>query len=241
MEYKNVSGAPADVDTTGRKVKVVISEMGSTDLDNDIIDQGAYTKTLKERGPKGQNLIWHLTDHYPSLKYAIGKFSDLYVEKNQLIGITDIPETTWGNDMLEFYKSGTINQHSVGFSTVKAEITDDPDKPRIIKEIKLYEGSAVLWGANPNTPTLQAGMKGEFATEGIQISKDLDLFLKAFKSGKFTDETFELVEIHIKQLQDKLKDLTATNTTQAATVVALEPDARKKAFAKHLQIASLTL
>jgi len=208
MDYKNIEGQPVDVDTTGRRVKVVISEMGSVDLDNDIIEQTAYNRTLDQRGPKGANLIWHLTDHNPSMKTAIGKFSELYVKGNQLVGITDIPKTTWGNDMLEFYKSGHINQHSVGFSTIEAE-DGKGEGPRIIKQIKLYEGSAVLWGANPNTPTLEAP-KGEIKELIPALVKELDLLIKSMKTGKFTDEAFELMEIRIKQLQDKFLNLTSS-------------------------------
>ncbi len=111
---------------------------------------------MAERGPKGANLIWHLTDHNPSLKSAIGKFSELYVEDNYLVGVTDVPNTTWGNDVLEFYKSGHINQHSVGFRTIKQENQKSQEgEYNLIKEILLFEGSAVLWGANMNTPTLE--------------------------------------------------------------------------------------
>lgn len=213
MEYKNIGGSPMDVDTTGRKVKVVISEMGSKDLDNDIIDQNAYNRTIDTRGPKKANLIWHLTDHMPSLKTAVGKFSELYVEKNQLIGITDIPNTSWGNDMLEFYKSGHINQHSVGFTTVHAE-EGKGDEPRMIKEIKLYEGSAVLWGANPNTPTLEAG-KGEIKDVAPRLIKEMEVLWKSLKNGRFTDEAFELIEIRYKQLQDNIKNLLDKATSLA--------------------------
>ncbi len=205
MNYKNIVGSPLDVDTTGRRVKVVISEMGSKDLDNDIIAETAFNRTLDQRGPKGANLIWHLTDHNPSIKTAVGKFSELYVKDNQLIGITDIPNTTWGNDMLEFYKTGHINQHSIGFTTVRADEGKDGG-PRLIKEIKLYEGSAVLWGANPNTPTLEAP-KTEIKDIVPDIIKEMDLLMKSLKNGKYTDESFELIEIRFNQLKDKINSL----------------------------------
>ena len=228
MEYKNVAESTKDVDMTGRKVVVVISEMGSKDLDNDIIEQSAYNRTLDTRGPKGANLIWHLTDHNPSMKTAVGKFSELYVKGNQLIGVTNIPNTTWGNDMLEFYKSGHINQHSVGFSTVQSEAGKGADDPRIIKEIKLYEGSAVLWGANPNTPTLEAP-KSELKDLVPALVKELDLLMKSFKNGKFTDEAFELIEIRIKHLQDKF-----LNLTQSTLPVGNTPDPEQRFSWSHV-------
>lgn len=206
-QYKNISDSVKDVDAASRKVKVAISHLGSIDFDNDVIDGNAYTKTLKERGPQGANLIWHLTDHNPSLKSAIGKFSELNVEGDYLVGVTNIPNTTWGNDVLEFYKSGHINQHSVGFRTVKAEQEKSGDvQYNRIKEIMLYEGSAVLWGANINTPTIEAG-KSLAKEDADTLNNELNLLSKSLKDGRFTDEGFELIEIRFKQVQEKISYL----------------------------------
>jgi len=237
FEFKNVLNSVVDVDDTSRRVKVAVSEMGSKDLDNDVIEEGAYTKTISERGPAGSNLIWHLTDHYPSLKYAVGKPKEIFTEGNKLLMVTDIPKTSWGNDVMEFYKSGTINQHSVGFSTVRKEIVDEgKDQYRIIKEIKLYEGSAVLWGANPNTPTMTVGKSGLSETRD-ELNKELNLLLKSFRDGRYTDDAFELIEIRIKQIQDRLNALVLKDTTPAAT--APEPD-ELKGFADRLLLLTLT-
>jgi hypothetical protein len=86
IQYKDVMTMPLDVDNASRRVKVVISEMGSKDLDNDIIESGAYDKTIAERGPQGKNIIHHLIDHNPSYGSGyLSTFSELYVSGNQLI------------------------------------------------------------------------------------------------------------------------------------------------------------
>ena len=78
-----------------------------------------------------------------------------YMKKaGYLIGITKMIDTPLGNDMLKMYADGLINQHSIGFSIIKDEMSKK-DNVRIIKEVALWEGSAVLWGANPNTPTFE--------------------------------------------------------------------------------------
>lgn len=211
-EVKDLAGGTLDVSSEGRKVKVAISHLGSMDLDGDVIDKSAYNKTISERGPKGSNLIWHLTDHNASLKNAVGKFSEMYVEKDYLVGITEIPNTTWGNDVLEFYKSGAINQHSVGFRTIKSEPVNagKSDEYRLIKEILLYEGSAVLWGANPNTPTLSVSKSltvEERKSEFEATMKELSTFHKLFKTGHLTDESFELIQVKINQLTQRIQQL----------------------------------
>ena len=225
FEQKMIADSVRDVSENDRRVKVAISKMGNIDHDGDVIDHGAYTKTITERGPKGANLIWHLTDHNPSLKSAVGKFSDIYTDGDYLVGITTIPNTTWGNDVLEFYKSGHINQHSIGFRTIKAEAVKG-DKPyNLIKEVFLYEGSAVLWGANPMTPTLTVGKsltKDEAVAEHEKLSKELGLLMKSLKDGRFTDEAFEFIEIRTAQIHEAIKTLLNTEITQPV-VETVEP------------------
>lgn len=208
---KAIDAAVMDADQQTRTVKVAFSQMGSVDRDNDIINSGAFTKTIKERGPKGSNQIWHLVDHNASLKSAIGKPSELYEEGNYLIAITKVVDTPLGNDMMKMYGDGLINQHSIGFSIIK----DDMDKKsdvRIIKEVALWEGSAVLWGANPNTPTFEV-MKGmNFEEKKVTLTQRLERLSKALKHGSYTDESFSLIEIEIKQIQQLIIEMATLPT-----------------------------
>lgn len=230
FEIKNVDCKALDVDDTTRRVKVALNKTGVMDSDRDIIEANAFDKTIRERGPQGKNLIWHLTDHHPSLKHAVGKFKELFMENGYLVGITDIPNTTLGNDVLELYKTESINQHSIGFSTIKREVFDDDDwKKRycVIKEVTLYEGSAVLWGANEFTPTLEVGKSmtpEERVSEFKKTMDDLGTMHKMFKSGHLSDSTYELIEMKILQLTNKLQQL-FEETTQPAQE-AVEPDSK---------------
>ena len=221
FEIKNIDTKTADVSENDRRVKVVLSMTGVKDFDKDIIEATAFDKTLRERGPRGKGLIWHLTDHNPSLKSAVGRFKELYMDNAMLVGVTEIPKTNWGNDVLELYKSGNINQHSIGFSTIKREVFKDDDpvnRYTVIKEIMLYEGSAVLWGANEFTPTLSAGKSltsEERENEFNGTMADLTTLHKMFKNGHLTDETYELIELKILQLTTKLQTLFAETTDPA--------------------------
>jgi uncharacterized protein len=229
-EIKNISDGVLDVDDKSRRVKIALNKAGVKDNDSDIIERNAFDKTIRERGPKGKNLIWHLTDHHPSLKHAVGKFKELFMEGDFLVGITDIPETTWGNDVLEFYKSGAINQHSIGYATVKFEIFNDDDwqtRYRVLKELTLFEGSAVLWGANEFTPTLTVGKSlslEETKSEFQKTMDDLGTMHKMFKTGHLSDSSYELIEMKILQLTNKLQQLFDDTTLAAAK--APEPDSK---------------
>jgi hypothetical protein len=121
-----------------------------------------------------------------------------------LIAITPIIETEKGEDIIKLYEAGLINQHSIGFSTMQSNV--DKEGVRTITELKLYEGSAVLWAANPETPTL--GFKSEMIKDKKQeLNNRLERLIKAFKGGKFTDETFSLIEIEIKRIQSEILEI----------------------------------
>jgi HK97 family phage prohead protease len=201
VEKQDIGYEVMDVDTEQRRVKAVWARTGNIDLDNDIIVPEAFTKTLKERGPKGKNLIWSLVDHCAEMEAVIGKPEQLYVDGDMLIAITPIVMTETGEDVLKMYDAGLINQHSIGFTTINSSV--GKDGVRTITELKLYEGSAVLWAANPETPTL--AVKSEVKKE--QLATRLEKLLKAFKGGRFTDETFALMEIEIKRIQSELLEI----------------------------------
>lgn len=215
IEYKDAgTDSVVDIDTEKRTAKVIWSRLGNKDLDEDIILPTAYTKTIAERGPFGKKLIWSLTDHRAQLKSAIGKPSELYVEGDKLVAVTKILNTPFGDDVTKMYNEGLINQHSVGYATIKSEYNSQTDV-RTLMELMLYEGSAVLWGANPETDTIEM-LKGlSFDQAKSNLSTRLERLLKAWKSGTYTDDTFSLIEIEIKQIQQSIEQLTTTPAKEA--------------------------
>jgi HK97 family phage prohead protease len=217
-QVKDISNGIEDMDVRSRNVKTVWAMCGNVDLDNDVIVPEAFSRTITARGPKGKNLIWSLVDHKSSIKFALGKPKELYFEGNALIAVTEIIETQMGEDMLKLYEANLINQHSIGFSTIKSEM-DNSTGIRTIKELMLYEGSAVLWAANPETPTLAMYKGMEQAEVQETLNGRLEKLLKAFKHGTFTDETFSLLEIEIKQIQTAISEL----TTQPVAAATLDP------------------
>lgn len=225
IENKSYNDMILDIEPETRTVKACWSRIGNVDLDNDIIVAEAFTKTIKERGPKGKNMIWSLVDHKADMAHTLGKPKELYIEGDMLVAVTDLIETECGEDAIKLYEAGLINQHSIGFSTLKSDV--DKNGIRTITELKLYEGSAVLWGANPETPTL--GFKGEFKETKENLSLRLENLIKAFRGGSFTDDTFALMEIQIKQIQAELLTLEVAETiTQPAEAVEPTPAVEEK-------------
>lgn len=216
LETKDLDGgATLDVDDSSRRVKVAIAGFENLDRDQDIIVNTAANRTIKERGPSGTKEIWHLIDHAYTLRSALGKFNELYVgtsgeELNKLIGVNDIAKTRLGDDIWEHYKNGSINQHSITFTTISAspaemKVGDNIVKYRRIDEIAVWEGSAVLWGANPATPTLTVGKSVEQIT--LEVTDKLAILEKCMRTGKYSDEFFSLIELQIKSIKQYIADL----------------------------------
>lgn len=198
LEYKDFTAELKDIDLKRRRVTGWWASYGNKDFDNDIIEPGAAAKTIMERGPNGSNDIFFLNQHnwmQPHGKPALlmEDTKGIYFESNEM------PNTTYSNDSLALYEAGIVIQHSIGFQTIKSDATgswSDGTYIRRIKEIKLYEGSNVTLGANPNTP-----FTGFKSLNAIQIEDQIKAICKLFKNGTLTDETFGILEIALKQLQ----------------------------------------
>lgn len=208
MERKDLAGGIVDVDTTKNRVVMNWSAVETIDFDNDLIKSTAYNKTISENGPKGAGLIYWLTDHRADTDHVAGKLLELGMVGKYLQAVGQTIDTAKGRDVLMMYEQGIIKQHSVGFIPVRTERAKDH---RIIHEIKLYEGSSVLWGANSNTATVSVGKSLMTAEE---CASEMDLLVKAIRHGKYTDETFGLLEIRLKQIQKNYEALIAAPSEQ---------------------------
>ena len=194
---KAVSGAPVDMEDGSRVITMYYSAFGNVDSDGDVIMPGSFTKTLKENGPNATNRIWHLFNH--STEKPIAKPFEMMEDGFGLKARVKMPNTTLGNDTYELYKEGHITEHSIGFQTIKSQAKSGYNE---INEIKLFEGSSVLWGANANTPTV--GVKSQIKSVLVD---EMGKTIKSLRNGHFTDETFELLELKLKQLQQYLAEM----------------------------------
>lgn len=205
---KNLSGGVVDVDRSSRRVVMNWNATGEVDHDGDLITASAFNKTISERGPKGADLIYWLSDHWARIDNVVGKLESLAMQGKYLQAVGVASNTTKGNDVLQLYLDGIIKQHSVGFVPIRTEKAKDH---RVIHEIMLFEGSSVLWGANSNTGTVSVAKSAMTADE---CADELDKLLKAFRNGKYTDETFGLLELRIKQIQKNYEALIAAPSEQ---------------------------
>jgi HK97 family phage prohead protease len=217
MIYKG-GGIVTDVDVKTRTIKGYYSVFGNKDSDGQVIDNGAYTKTIAEWGPKGKNRIMHLWMH--EIKQVLAKPCELDEDDNGLRFVSCFPDeekqTTLQSDVIKLYDQGIITEHSVGFQTIKNRMQDDTEH---LTEVRLWEGSTVTWGANDlaKVTELKSEMKPEL------ISR-MDRLIKAIRDGKFTDETFYMLEYELTIIKSQIDSLEHQEPDIVPLLVTVEPD-----------------
>lgn len=167
------------VDEAQGIVEAVVNVSGILDEGNDIVQRGAFTKTLTERGLKVKVLDNHRAD---SVMRVVGKVLEAReVGRDALPAnvLAQWPEATgglWtktqyllntpeGEGVFRRIAAGAVDEYSIGYTAMQVDyqMMSLPDgrtiSARILKELRLYEYSPVIFGMNPATATV--GVKGE--------------------------------------------------------------------------------
>lgn len=185
MVYKNIPMEVADIDESQGIIKGYGSIFGNKDADGDIITQGAYSKTIKENGERVRYCWQH------DIKQPIAKFLELGEDETGVPFVAQFAmKSASSRDKFELIKSGVVDENSVGIGIV----TKDPQKDaNYIREVKLYEISAVTLAANDLARTM--GAKGLTKEEMLDVvSKKFDALTKFIRKGNITDETGYAIE-----------------------------------------------
>ncbi|MEO6980805.1 MAG: HK97 family phage prohead protease [Mucilaginibacter sp.] len=208
FQTKGVSEPVSDIDRKQGIITGYLSAFNNVDSDNDIVQPGAFKKTIIENGPTSpQPRIKFLLNH--STTQPIGRFLELKEDSHGLRYTAQIGKHNQGQDFLKMAEDGLISEHSIGFKSIAEE--KGKTGPRYLKEIKLWEGSALTaWGSNSRTPVVSIKSYADAAER-------IDKITRSFRDSDYSDETFSLLEIELKQIQQVF-----LNATQAAK--APEPD-----------------
>jgi HK97 family phage prohead protease len=139
---------------------------GNIDSHEDIIEHGAFTKTLQEMGNRIK-ILWQHDPYNP-----IGLPMQMAEDSKGLFVKGKISQTTQGKDALILMKDGVINELSIGYNTIKHEM-DEATGIRRLKELKLMEFSPVTWASN-NLATITSA----------KSNIELESMLRDIKAGK---------------------------------------------------------
>lgn len=230
VERKDAAGPVEVIDDQKGIVEAFVSVTGVKDNVDDIIEPGAYEKTLQERTPKG---VWsHAWEH------PVSKTLDI---KELLPGDPSLPKqladgTPWPTaagalwvktqfnldsdrgreaySMVKFFDDD--GSWSIGYRVPKNGSTKDAKTGvRRIKELNLYEYSPVLHGAAPLAKTRSVKSLGEamaaledagYDTDGLELEEpkvDVDLEGLDPDEVKALRTAYEVVGAYLDEIDEK--------------------------------------
>jgi len=214
IHYKTSKGE-SEVNEQSRIVTGYFSDFDTVDSDQDIIRQGSFSKSISERGPQSNSNRQIKFLHQHSIVDPIGPIVKLFEDSKGLGFEAELEKTALGDTVLERYKNGTYKEHSFGFqyiwdkcAWIDIETRDDQGNSHNVevfecKELNLFEGSVVTFGANENTPF--TGFKGTAEDFSKFLEDELSFLLKNAPNYEYE---LKLRQLYHNQITN-LKNLTA--------------------------------
>lgn len=145
------------------------SIFGNKDLGNDVIQAGAFSKSIARKGARGVKMLYqHKADE------PIGVFEEI-LEDNRGLKVKGrlAMGTQKGREVYELMKMGAIDGLSIGYRVAqKGYHYEDNGKKRIIKEVELMEISAVTFPMNPRARVQAVKAADRTVREWEEILRD---------------------------------------------------------------------
>ena len=131
-----------------------LNAFGVKDSQKDIVHKGAFAKSIADRGPESTTprKIAFLYAH--QMEVPIGRFTKLEELTKGLYYEAKLDDIPFVRDTIKpQLKSGTLNNHSVGYNYnyEKGKYDEEKDEYHWY-ELETYEGSLLTLGSNPETP-----------------------------------------------------------------------------------------
>lgn len=201
MEFKVAPNAIKDIDSKQGIVTGYPATFNVLDDGNDVILPGAFKRTINAWGPSGKNRIKALFMHEPA--WLVGKPLVMYEDSKGLYWEVQFSmRNSMAKDTFYLIEDGVITEQSIGYDPVQKEIKDGI---RHLTELKLFEGSYVVWGMNSETPI--TGTKSIGSERKLKsLTDSMAKFEKALRNGHFhTEEVPEMIDLALKKWREAIK------------------------------------
>lgn len=195
------------------------STFGNMDQVGDIIESGAFRKTISERGPKGANKIKVLWEH----REPFGMPAEMREDEHGLHVVGKASDTAENKDRLTYMAEGVVDSMSIGFTIPEGKSwwEEAEDAPfgivRHITEAKLYEFSPVMFPANELA-----------AISNVRKHLELNMLLKSFGKEDLLNVAQEVKSVDggiLDEAIDALTELQAlfSKGSQGAPITRSQP------------------
>lgn len=143
QQHKIMVPAEVKVHMEKRLIEGYASVFDVRDFGGDVVQKGAYSKTIQDRLPK--NRIKVMRDH----EKPIGLPLELREDSHGLFAVSKISETELGDETLTLARDGVLDGMSVGIGILQQKFgPHDGKASRFIKEVMLHEYSICTFPMN---------------------------------------------------------------------------------------------
>jgi HK97 family phage prohead protease len=192
IKHKLSPGGVKDTDPEAGVVTGYASTFGNVDLVGDIVQPGAFNRTLASRSEKVK-VLWQHSAFDP-----IGKPVTMRADEHGLYTETRLSETTLGRDVLKLIQDEVVTDMSIGYDVL--DFAWDEEGHFLIREAKLYEYSFVTFPANELANV--TGLKGEARDT---ITTQMQRLERSLSTGEWHSEDFaEALTLQLKTWQSLL-------------------------------------
>lgn len=141
-EYKTMLFDVEDYDEEQGIFSGYGSVFGNVDDGGDVVEPGAFTKTIAECADRVKILALHNDSWLP-----VGKPLELREDARGLFLRGKISDTSMGRDIKVLLRDRVLNELSIGYDPIVFDYDDQGI--RHLREVKLWEVSIVTWAMNP--------------------------------------------------------------------------------------------
>ncbi|MCK9231120.1 MAG: HK97 family phage prohead protease [Candidatus Thermoplasmatota archaeon] len=128
------------------------SVFGNVDYDKEVVEKGAFTKTLAEGLPGRKIKFVDFHNAWMDSDFIIGVVEEAHEDEHGLWFKARFSSVRRAQDVRTKIKEGILDALSIGYDVIKDRM-DNETGIRYLTELKLYEISIVSWGANPIAAT----------------------------------------------------------------------------------------
>lgn len=138
------------------------SVFGTVDMGHDLVERGAFARSLRKRGPESVRMLFQHDPNQP-----IGRWMEIREDERGLFVRGQLtPGVLRSQEVLRLMRAGALDGLSIGFKTVRAR-RDERSGVRRILEADLWEISVVTFPMQPDARVTL--LKGLGPTGGLAL------------------------------------------------------------------------
>lgn len=226
MEFKSFFATPIKEN----EVEGLASTYGNIDHVGDVVERGAYSRTISRFNEHGKGLPFlahHRTDR------PIGRIKELKDTSEGLWFKAEFSKSHDGQNVREQFLDGTLDSFSIGYRVLQKQADRINGKSVLrLKEIAVHEISAVTFPCNEMA--VLSAVKGDIASSFPNLSLEDQQAVADFAASLAAKTANVDAEVQMAEVQQTIEESTALEeVVEAITSDTLSEDMLNELFEKH--------